>query len=101
MDYLLPSDTLPGQDSNLNYQDQNLVCYRLHHRVIIGLTSRDRSDTRKDEPLSLASRPTHSWEDRGNGLLAEARTLRREEERPPAIALLCRSLACPTGYELV
>ena len=25
---------LPGQDSNLECQDQNLVCYQLHHRVM-------------------------------------------------------------------
>jgi hypothetical protein len=25
---------LPGQDLNLEWQDQNLQCYRLHHRAV-------------------------------------------------------------------
>ena len=24
---------LPGEDSNLEWEDQNLLCYQLHHRV--------------------------------------------------------------------
>ena len=28
---------LPGQDLNLEWQDQNLLCYRLHHRVALPL----------------------------------------------------------------
>ena len=27
---------LPGQDLNLEWQDQNLQCYRLHHRAVWG-----------------------------------------------------------------
>jgi hypothetical protein len=33
----VPSDEgqeLPGQDLNLEWQDQNLQCYRLHHRAV-------------------------------------------------------------------
>ncbi len=37
-----PADTLPGQDSNLENQNQNLVCYRLHHRVNDTSLSEDR-----------------------------------------------------------
>ncbi len=25
---------LPGQDLNLEWEDQNLLCYQLHHRVV-------------------------------------------------------------------
>ena len=36
---VVPSDDgfkLPGQDLNLEWQDQNLQCYRLHHRAVWG-----------------------------------------------------------------
>lgn len=31
--FIFMTRSLPGQDSNLDYQSQNLVCYRLHHQV--------------------------------------------------------------------
>ena len=72
-----PSDdsthSLPGQDSNLNYQDQNLVCYQLHHRVIIR-TCRvsNGSLVFEDNHTAIQSRPRHLRKGRGGGLTAEA-----------------------------
>lgn len=39
---IVPSDEgfkLPGQDLNLEWQDQNLLCYRLHHRAVGDLSN--------------------------------------------------------------
>jgi hypothetical protein len=45
---------LPDQDSNLERQDQNLVCYQLHHRVVI---SPHHSKAVGQRPLAASGRP--------------------------------------------
>ena len=55
---------LPGLDSNQECQDQNLVCYRLHHRVFARTAGRSRTSA---EPANHTDLVTQQYRGRGCG----------------------------------